>query len=649
EAVLFGVFFVVVFPQVSASQAVVLAAFVTGLLAAGTLSKMTFPAAAVLFAGLLGLAGGVGLALAGLPSVWVAEGLLFAFTVALSLLSYQMSGTFDARYRAEQEVARQKALVADLLEDFSSSSSDALWETDASGLLLSVSPRLAELHQKAVDDLVGSPLIPVSERNPFPGGRAFRNLEIPVELPGGTRWWSLTGKPLRSQDRVTGWRGVATDITERRGKELEVVWLSRYDALTGLLNRQAFRDEVNVLFRDQKPGIKVLALVDLERFKDVNEVRGHAFGDALLVAVANRLKQILPPGLVLARLDGDEFGLQGFVDLTVDALVGALDRLLTGLEEPFQVLEERFETRFHLGVAVADGSVADPQEWLRCADLALRVAKLGEGNQVQVYEPSMSEAYHTKNRLRAALGQSLAAGQLSVFYQPLFLLDGGQVTGFEALVRWTHPQFGSVPPSTFIPLAEETEFIQTLGLWVLEEACNQALGWPAEVSVSVNVSGVQLRSPRWEPQVRAILHRVGLDPHRLILEVTESALVRGVSLEQTFASLRSLGVRWALDDFGTGYSALSYLQDFPFDKLKIDQSFVRPARAGETSGALLAAIVSMAGSLGLTTTAEGIEDQGHWELLGSLGCREGQGYLFSPPVPGPQVGSFFQTDRRSVP
>ncbi len=644
EAFLFAVFFVVVFPAISPEKAIVLAAFAVGLLAAGAFSKMTMPSAAVTFIVPLGLGTELALMRTTLPSVWVPEVMLLTFVASISLLILQLSRSFDARVAVQEDLDRQNTLIAHLLNDFEESASEGLWESDAQGRLTFVSPRLSQLFELPTDDLIGRALVPWGEWGPtLQKGVAFRNLVVPVEV-GKPRWWSLSAKPLKNgQGEVTGWRGVGSDITGVRRQELEMVRLSRYDGLTGLLNRHSFRSLLDENFgsaRARHPW--ALTLIDLVDFKDVNESRGHLFGDALLVAVADRLKTVVGGSIQLARLDGDEFAVWGPILGSLKETRKLLAQWLVNLSEPFYVADLRYEASFRMGVAFSPQEGTSPDQWLRCANLALRAAKEKGRNQVTFFAPAMMDAYRSRSALREDLAGALGRGELSLAFQPLVDLRQGALTGFEALIRWNHPVRGPISPAAFIPLAEETELILTLGLWVLEQACLEARNWPTSLSISVNVSGVQLRLTSLAADVAAILVSLGFDPRRLILEVTESALIKDdPALGQTFASLKRMGIRLALDDFGTGFSALSYLQSFPFDKLKIDQSFVRPLSISPNSPSLLASIVSLARSLGLYTTAEGIEDETHLAVLKSLDCDEGQGYYFSRPVPAAEVPKLF--------
>ena len=557
EGLLFALFLVGAVPRVPPEQAAVLAAFTTGLVAAGGLSMMADPKTSLVFTGTLTVGAFVAFAESSLASRWMIELVILGFAAAQTILVSNLSRMFDARVTAEDELDRQKTLVPLLLTDFEESASEGLWETDAQGRLTLVSQRLAELLGISAEELLNLPLLPPGlENTDLDRSVPFRNLVVPVEFAGLRRWWSLTGKPLKdAQGRVTGWRGVGSDVSGARQRELEVLRLSRHDGLTGLLNRLSFRALLDDLLAPDRPVTnRCLALIDLVNFKDVNEARGHAFGDALLQEVAERLRRLLPAPMIVARLGGDEFALLAPVEQSAKDTSKRLKSLLTALQEPYVLGGERFESRFRIGVSFSPQDATASEQWVRCSDLALRMAKARGGNQLVVFTPELLESFHRHNALRVELGAAIGRDQLWVAFQPIVDLNHGQVTGFEALVRWDHPVRGTVAPSEFIPVAEETELILTLGLWVLEQACREALKWPPDTSVSVNVSGVQLRRGSLAEDVAEVLSQLRFNPRRLILEVTESALIKDdPRVGPTLEALKAQGIRLALDDFGTGY------------------------------------------------------------------------------------------------
>jgi len=639
QGLLFGWFLLVAVPPLQHQYESALAAITVGLIMAGGLTLMADRRVASLFVGTLTVCALVAFAQSTMNARLMIESVIVAFAVAQYLLSTNLARDFEARVLAEDELDRQKTLVSHLLTDFEESASEGLWETDERGRLTVFSPRLAELTGVHSDQLRGHLLLPPDLENAeVRRGVPFRNLVVPVEAGGVRRWWSLTGKPLKEGGKLFGWRGVGSDVTGSRLKELEVLRLSRLDPLTGLLNRVAFRSLLDELLAPDRPVVpRTLAFIDLVGFKDVNEARGHTYGDALLRGVAERLRESMPPSAVLARLGGDEFALMVPVERSPKASRKDLEALLKSLQQPYALDGERYEALFRIGASFSPQDAATPDQWLRCTDLALRTAKTQDVTRLEVFAPALLEMFRERNKLRQDLGQAIRRGELWLAFQPIVELNARTVSGFEALVRWNHPARGPIAPSVFIPLAEEGDVILKLGMWVLGQACAEAGGWPDNVAVSVNVSGVQLRQASLAASVAAVLAHHRFDPRRLILEVTESALIDDPGVGDTLAALRAHGIRLALDDFGTGYSALAYLQKFPFDKLKIDQAFVRGSSATRRSGALLASIVTLANSLDLATTAEGIEDEAHHDTLRALGCTEGQGYLFSKPVGAAEV------------
>ena len=391
-------------------------------------------------------------------------------------------------------------------------------------------------------------------------------------------------------------------------------------------------------------------LLDLDDFKTVNDSLGHAAGDELLAAVATRLRASVRVADTPARLGGDEFAvLVEGVTATEDA-VAAAERVLDGLREPFDLRGKQMAVSASVGIAVSDPGQGLPGELLRNADLAMYRAKAQGRGRHAVYETAMHTAVLERLEVEADLRRAVQAGEFVVHYQPVVRLDTTQVVGFEALVRWAHPQRGLVAPGAFIGVAEDIGLIGTLGSSVLRTACEQARGWQprtraaAPVTMSVNLSVWQLRQPDLVAEVAETLEATGCPPRALVLEITETMLIDDPSAStQRLRELSALGVRLAIDDFGTGYSSLSYLRDYPFDVLKLDRAFVehigREQGADEKSSALVRTILALGDDLSLTTLAEGIERREQLTQLRALGCRLGQGYLFSRPVPAAEAAA----------
>jgi len=428
---------------------------------------------------------------------------------------------------------------------------------------------------------------------------------------------------------------------KRSEAEARVVRLASRDPLTDLPNRRVFRaslEERAEAARIAPDAPYAVMFLDLDRFKLVNDTLGHKVGDHLLQAVGDRLSAVLAPGEVLARLGGDEFALM--VPRAGDRarLEALAHRIAEAVLPPFEIGSHQIRSSVSIGIAVgpADGSTAD--DILIAADLALYAVKAGKRGTFQFYDRRMSEGLEERRQLEADLRRAIERAELELHYQPSVVLKTGEIAGFEALARWHHPVRGNVPPSLFISIAEECGLIHAIGEWSLTEACRQAATWPERLKIAVNLSPVQFSGPDLVGMVRGVLARTGLPAHRLELEITEQMLLD--SGEATLAILRdlkALGLHVAMDDFGTGYSSLNYLRSFPFDRIKVDRSFVTGLGAGAQNAAIVRAVIDIARVLGMRTTAEGIETADQHRVLALLGCDEVQGYLFGRPVPAEEA------------
>jgi diguanylate cyclase (GGDEF)-like protein len=432
-----------------------------------------------------------------------------------------------------------------------------------------------------------------------------------------------------------GWVATYEDVTERRRTEAQIAHMAHHDALTGLPNRALYRRRIEEILsypRDGQGKLSVL-LLDLDHFKEINDTLGHGAGDALLEAVALRLRGCTREADLVARLGGDEFAIIHNPGLAARDVTRLAERVLLAIGEPFDIDGERVVMGASVGIAVEPEDGASGELLLKYADLALYQAKASGRGMWCFYEPEMDARVQTRRAISADLREALRLGQLEVQFQPLIDLARSRVGGFEALLRWRHPERGLVPPVQFIPLAEETGLIVPIGDWVLRQACIEATQWPEEVKIAVNLSPRQFSGGNVARMVQSALDQTGLAPGRLELEITESLLL--TDAEDVLAALRELrdlGVGVALDDFGTGYSSLSYLRKFPFSKLKIDQSFVRGMDQREDCIIIIQAVAAMAKRLGMTVTAEGIETDEQLAIVREAGCNQGQGYLFGRPA-----------------
>jgi len=429
---------------------------------------------------------------------------------------------------------------------------------------------------------------------------------------------------------------VIADITERRRAAAEAAFLARHDALTGLSNRADFSARLASAIETGRADGRRLAIccVDLDLFKGVNDTYGHPTGDRLLRMVAQRLRDALGEGDFAARIGGDEFAVVLDAAAAPDAIDATATRMIETLSLPYAIDGIEVTIGASVGVALfpADGASAD--ELIKNADLALYQAKSEGRRRHRYFQKDLQRAALERRELEADLRGALAERQLEVHYQPLVDISGRRVTGFEALLRWRHPTRGMIAPNDFIPIAEASGLIVPIGEWVLRTACAEAATWPDEIAVAVNLSAIQFRTANLTQTVISALAQSGLAPQRLELEITESALLADTaSTAATLHALRRFGVRIALDDFGTGYSSLSHLRGFPFDKIKIDRSFVKDLAERRDCTAIITAISSLARSLGIATTAEGVETAEQLDFLRAQGCTQAQGFLFSPARP----------------
>ena len=431
------------------------------------------------------------------------------------------------------------------------------------------------------------------------------------------------------------------DVTLPHQARQREAYLARHDSLTGLPNRAHLAEQLATqLPRTARGDELALLLLDLDRFKNVNDTLGHALGDALLCQVAQRLRAHVREGDLVARLGGDEFAVLQTGSGQPAAATTLAQRLIEVLSQPFELDGHQAHIGCSVGIALApfDGDTAEVL--LKNADLAMYRAKGAGRGVLRFFEPEMDARLQRRRRLETDLRRAVAQGEFVLAYQAQVALPGFEVVGVEALVRWDHPTQGRISPLDFIPLAEETGLILPLGLWVLQQACRDAVGWPAHVRVAVNLSPVQFSSRTLVADVMGALAAAGLAPQRLALEITEAVLMHDVDQAlQVMQALRQLGVRTALDDFGTGYSSLSYLRRFPFDKIKIDRSFVVDLAQGNSAACIIKAISALAAGLGMSTIAEGVETLEQLQAVQAAGCSEVQGYLFSQPRPAGEIAA----------
>jgi diguanylate cyclase (GGDEF)-like protein/PAS domain S-box-containing protein len=436
-----------------------------------------------------------------------------------------------------------------------------------------------------------------------------------------------------------GWVATHEDITERRKAEAKIAYMAHHDALTDLPNRLQLHEQLRKTLATTKRGAQVAVFcLDLDRFKHVNDTHGHSVGDLLLQSVAGRLRGCIRDTDIVARLGGDEFAImQAGVSQPTEATALA-SRLIEAIAAPHELGSHQVLVELSVGIALAPGDGLDPDQLLKNADMALYRAKSDGRGLYRFFEPEMDARVQARRSLEADLRNAIENREFELYYQPLIDMQTEYVTGFEALIRWHHPQRGVIPPLDFISVAEETGLIVPIGDWVLRQACTDAATWPRDLKVAVNLSPIQFKNKGLLLSVVSALAASGLSAKRLELEITEFVLLQDSDATlATLHELRGLGVRISMDDFGTGYSSLNYLRKFPFDKIKIDQSFIADMSDQNDSLVIVRAVIAMGNALGIATTAEGVETREQFRQLKLEGCTEVQGYLFSPPKPAVEI------------
>lgn len=574
-------------------------------------------------------------------------------------------------YQLASNVLQEKTeTVSLLLREFEDSGADWLWQTDTARAVTHTSPRFAYALEAEARSIDGQPLLKLIAGDAWETGiypdalhdlaerlkrrEAFSNLLVPVTFNGKTRWWELSASPRLSEDGAfLGFRGVGSDVTEQRESADKISHLARFDTLTGLPNRLQLTETLGRALTESEKWRRRCGffMIDLDRFKAVNDTLGHPVGDRLLAQVAKRLRMIMSENELCGRLGGDEFAVV-LMDSYDTAYIEKLAKtIIDALSKPYEIDQNTLFIGASIGSAVGPMDGRTVELLMRSADLALYRSKEEGGNTHHSYQHKLHANAEEKRVLEYELRHALERNQLHLEYQPVVSANGDhEITGFEALLRWNNPKFGNVSPVKFIPIAEDARLIVPIGAWVLRQACKDAMSWPDSTKVAVNISVDQLTSPNFMDTVISALHDSKLPAWRLELEVTESIFLRdGGHTVQILDRLRKMGIKLSLDDFGTGYSSLGYLRNIRFDTIKVDRSFVQgAAKAKAESIAIIRAVVALSDALEITTTAEGVETEAEMIMIQQMGCTKIQGYYFGRPMAFADSIALFSGDQRNV-
>ncbi|MDW6025777.1 EAL domain-containing protein [Mesorhizobium sp. BAC0120] len=656
--VIWGTLPIIVLPADDSLITATIAIVLAGVLCATSFALLILPQAALVFSFPL-LAGSflAFICFADPAQCLPLAAVLAVYTLVLGFVCIRYARNLVDHLVSEAKIREQKDIISLLLKEFEENSSDWLWEFDRSERFQRVSDRFSAAACLPKEQLVGLDFndflrLMVEEGDPvldelkqdIARHQTFSGVELRVSIDGIERFWRLTGKPIVDEfGAYAGYIGTASDVTAEKNSERRINFLAHNDALTGLLNRAKFTEHLKLsIARLERYGSPFSVLyLDLDQFKAVNDSRGHLIGDKLLVKASKRIRTVLREVDIAARLGGDEFAiiLNNSGDASETAALAR--RLVETISRPYQFDDEIVSIGVSIGIAVAPLNGTRADQILRNADLALYRAKAEGRCTFRFFESQMDSEMRARRMLELELRQALKEQEFVLHYQPLVAAENNKPTGFEALVRWNHPVRGLVSAAEFIPIAEQSGLIKQIGDWTIREACHAAARWPEDLTVAVNLSARHFQMSDIVAVVRDALDASKLAPHRLELEVTESLLIEHPDVVERLAEIKALGATIALDDFGTGYSSLLHLLKFPFDKLKIDKSFVTASTDDAVARDVLKAIAALGKTLKIGITAEGVETEQQVDFLRGIACTDLQGFYFAKPLNELELARYF--------
>ncbi len=636
------------------------------LMTASAIALPSVPICTVLFSLIVGGAAAASFVLAG---AYAMAGIALAYCATVIAGALACARNRISTSVAEAGMSEKSEVVSLLLREFEEGEADWLWQIDTSRRVRTISPRFAFALGKDPGEIDGKPFIQMIageawETGQFPSSlhdlaerlkrrESFSNLLVRVTINRTQRWWELSGTPkLDENGAFDGFRGVGSDVTEQRESSDKIAYLARYDTLTGLPNRMMLNEALGDAMRyaEQWRTRCAFLMIDLDRFKSVNDTLGHLIGDQLLARVSERLKEQVTENELCGRLGGDEFAIviRDATDLGRVELVAR--RVIERLSQPYEVDHHTLYVGASVGSAIGPRDGTTVETLMRNADLALYRSKDEGGGVHFSYEPELHAHAEERRKLEFSLRRAIERNEFLLNYQPVVDARNENIVSFEALIRWNSEEHGFVSPAKFIPLAEDTRLVVPIGEWVLREACLHAIQWPSHIKVAVNVSGEQLLDSNFIASVVGALSHSGLPASRLELEVTESIFVRdAVQARSALEQVMALGCSVALDDFGTGYSSLGYIRNLRFSTIKVDRSFVQGAATkNPESLAIIRAVVAMADSLEMSTTAEGVETEAELAMVRQLGCKKIQGYYFGRPMTATDSLAIFQREASNL-